>query len=259
MVDISKAGIYIIQNIVNGKIYVGSAKCLKRRWYQHQSDLRLKKHGNRYLQNAWNKYGECNVVFHPMINCAATKDELISMEQMYLDLFRPYDERIGYNLAKCAGSNQGVRFSDEARKRLSEAHKGQTAWNKGKTGYLSEQTRKALSDYANKQHQERGCGFMKGKHHTPETRAKMSVSASQKIVTENHRKNIGTGLANAYKTGKRKTTTYVVSTPTGLIEVVNHMSDYCAVHELGTSNMYAVASGRRKEHKGYKCVRVEVQ
>lgn len=56
-------GIYKIINVVNNKFYVGSAVDFKRRKTRHFSELRTGKHNNRYLQNAWDKYGEQAFVF----------------------------------------------------------------------------------------------------------------------------------------------------------------------------------------------------
>ena len=53
-----KAGIYIIENLINNKIYVGSSINLKRRKYFHFNYLRNNKHGNKHLQLSFNKYGE---------------------------------------------------------------------------------------------------------------------------------------------------------------------------------------------------------
>ena len=56
---------------------------------------------------------------------------------------------------------KGYKFSDEARKNMSEAHKGQTAWNKGVNGYkrnpCSSTTKKKMSE------------AQKGKHNSVKT------------------------------------------------------------------------------------------
>lgn len=52
-----KSGVYLIRNTVSGREYVGSSADIDKRWSGHKSDLRRGVHANRYLQNAWNKYG----------------------------------------------------------------------------------------------------------------------------------------------------------------------------------------------------------
>ena len=51
------SGIYVIRNLVTGKIYVGSAVIIGKRVYEHRRLLMLGTHGNRLLQRAWAKYG----------------------------------------------------------------------------------------------------------------------------------------------------------------------------------------------------------
>lgn len=50
-------GIYVITNMTTGTVYIGQAVNIRRRWESHRHYLAANKHGNRYLQNAWNKYG----------------------------------------------------------------------------------------------------------------------------------------------------------------------------------------------------------
>ena len=57
--DLNKSGIYCIRNIVNNKVYIGKSKNIYNRITQHIYLLRNKsKDENRYLINAWHKYGE---------------------------------------------------------------------------------------------------------------------------------------------------------------------------------------------------------
>ena len=60
LLEKARAGIYKIINILNGKVYIGSAKNFQHRWSRHVSALNLDKHENLHLQNAWNKYGSSN-------------------------------------------------------------------------------------------------------------------------------------------------------------------------------------------------------
>ncbi len=50
--------LYEITNIINGIGYVGITKGrVKHRWWSHKKDLKTGKHGNRWLQRAYDKYG----------------------------------------------------------------------------------------------------------------------------------------------------------------------------------------------------------
>lgn len=46
------AGIYQIRNIVNGKVYIGSAVNIERRWGMHKNRLKAGQHRNIHLQRA---------------------------------------------------------------------------------------------------------------------------------------------------------------------------------------------------------------
>jgi group I intron endonuclease len=55
--------IYMIKNILNNKIYIGSAKNFERRCYEHKHTLKKGLHHSIHLQNAGIKYGENNFIF----------------------------------------------------------------------------------------------------------------------------------------------------------------------------------------------------
>jgi hypothetical protein len=52
-----QGGIYQIRCLANGKVYVGSAADLRRRWGRHRRALSIGKHVNGHLQAAWLKHG----------------------------------------------------------------------------------------------------------------------------------------------------------------------------------------------------------
>lgn len=115
--------IYKITNIINDKIYVGSAIFLQSRWRQHRSDLNLNKHGNQLLQNAWNKYGEWLFKFE-ILEKVWDKTKLIEREQYWIDLLKTNQRETGYNLTIIARSRLGVKASKEALERMSKSKIG---------------------------------------------------------------------------------------------------------------------------------------
>jgi hypothetical protein len=90
-------GVYKITNTANGKFYVGSSKDIKSRWYQHTSRLNENKHGNSYLQNAWNKYGSQSFKFELIEEC--NPEIQFEREQFYLNELNPFDDN-GYNIVR---------------------------------------------------------------------------------------------------------------------------------------------------------------
>lgn len=137
--EIIKTGIYKITNLINNKIYVGSAggkNGFKQRWLIHKNTLKSGKHGNKHLQKAWDKHGENSFIFE-IIEFVQDTNIILVREQYYFDLLKPYINKIGYNISKIAGSNLGYNQTFEAKQKISE-------FNKGKI--LSEETRKKMSD-----------------------------------------------------------------------------------------------------------------
>lgn len=153
-----QSGIYSITNIVNSKIYIGSAKNLNKRQIQHYSNLRNNRHTNKYLQNAFNKYGKNNFIFD-IIQLVENEENLIFYEQKWMDLTLCSYKKYGYNLTIIAdrpmigrtiskehkeiirirnsGENNhwfGKRFSESHKQKLKQARKKQTNRTKKKVG-----------------------------------------------------------------------------------------------------------------------------
>jgi group I intron endonuclease len=113
------SGIYIIKNLANNKIYVGSTNNLVGRKGRHFSSLRKNRHHNKHLQYSFNKYKENNFGFYILEKCPI--NELSIREQYYIDKLKP-----DYNKRIIAENNQGLKHSDQAKKKISIAHKGNT-------------------------------------------------------------------------------------------------------------------------------------
>lgn len=56
-------GVYMITLLLDGRGYVGSSVWCENRIVNHRRDLRKNRHPNRYLQAAFNKYGEEEFIF----------------------------------------------------------------------------------------------------------------------------------------------------------------------------------------------------
>ncbi|MBT6051226.1 MAG: GIY-YIG nuclease family protein [Candidatus Scalindua sp.] len=163
------SGIYEIVCNSNGKKYIGSAVDLKRRKNKHYSELKRNKHANKYLQNAYNKYGKENFKFK--ILCYYEPSELIFQEQRFLDHYEK-DSPL-FNLCKTAGSRLGIKHTDETRQKISDKVKNRFG-NK--------------NPFFNKQHTEETKGilslFFKGKKQTVEHVEKRVLSKKDFVHTE---------------------------------------------------------------------------
>jgi group I intron endonuclease len=117
--------IYRIRNLVDGKVYVGQAVNVKKRMYRHLWELRSDRHTNTHLQRAWNARGEHSFVFE-IVDDDVDLAEITQREQYHIDAHRSADPEFGYNKSPAAGSNLGVKYSAESRRKMSEAQKGRT-------------------------------------------------------------------------------------------------------------------------------------
>lgn len=107
-----KSGIYRLINLVNQKIYIGSAIDLKRRHREHMSRLLKKSHENRHLLRVFLRYGQENF-FWEVIEYIEDVSKLIEREQYYIDSYKSYEPSKGYNISKVAGSSLGLKRSKE--------------------------------------------------------------------------------------------------------------------------------------------------
>lgn len=88
--------IYILRNINNNKIYIGSTKNYTKRMNEHSNDLRKGFHVNRHLQRSFNKGN----IFISEILVNLNEEFLIEAEKHYCDLYNTYDKNLGYNIVK---------------------------------------------------------------------------------------------------------------------------------------------------------------
>lgn len=93
--------VYGIINILTSKKYIGSTSNFARRKSEHLSQLRKNKHHSQHLQRAWNKYGEENFRF-VILEKLKKEDNCYDIEQLYLDKYKPYLNKNGYNCSKNA-------------------------------------------------------------------------------------------------------------------------------------------------------------
>jgi hypothetical protein len=115
-------GIYKITNIVNNKIYVGSAVNISNRFKTHKRLLKNNNHFNNHLQSSYNKHGiSC---FEYEIIETTTHDIMLNRESYWIETLNANNRDYGYNKRLIVSSNLGIKLSDETRKKLSDSHLG---------------------------------------------------------------------------------------------------------------------------------------
>lgn len=163
----------------SGKRYVGITQDYIKRWRKG-----LGYYDNKYFYNAIQKYGWDNFE-HIIIAENLSLDDAAKMEIELIAKYKSNDREYGYNHAEGGVVNRGYKLSEETRKKLSESHKGISNSNKGKK--LSEEHRQKLSDSAKRYHETHEfVSPMKGKHHSEDTKRRMSNAHKGKISGENN-------------------------------------------------------------------------
>lgn len=151
--------VYIHENLTNGKVYVGITS--------QNPESRFREGGKGYFtgyrnqtafQNAILKYG-WDGFRHIIVANGLSEERAKIAERGIIRLFSSNDHIHGYNLTEGGDGTcgyvcseevrmarskrmKGAAFSDETRKKMSEAKRGSVPWNKGKVaGFTGEQLR----------------------------------------------------------------------------------------------------------------------
>lgn len=79
------SGIYLIQNTITNKIYIGKTKHFKQRWNQHKSNLLNHSHTNKFLQNEFDtlyiKLNHTNFLIFSILEVHPTYNKQIIKER----------------------------------------------------------------------------------------------------------------------------------------------------------------------------------
>lgn len=120
------SGVYCIEHKGTSRKYIGSSINVQFRITQHFLDLRCGRHANRYLQRAFDKYGEDDFFWYLLEQ--ADENVLLEIEQKWIDEKCACDRKKGFNLALDALSPmKGRKHSEETKRMISEKYRGEKA------------------------------------------------------------------------------------------------------------------------------------
>ena len=111
-------GVFLIRNVTNDKVFLGSALDLNGGINRHKFQLAAGVHPNRALQEDWKRLGEEKFAFEILDQFTPTENaspdlrsELEAMEIMWLDQLKPYGDS-GYNERKLTREQRLRRMSE---------------------------------------------------------------------------------------------------------------------------------------------------
>ena len=190
-------GIYKIIS-PSGKVYIGQAVDIERRWKEHQ---RESTHCKYKLYNSFRKYGVNNHTFEVVEECS--REELNSKERYYQDKFNVLEE--GLNQVLQPAKEAPRILSEETKRKISESKKGAPAWNKGKP--RSEEAKRKISSTltGRKLSEEVKHNIAKGKRgksrtpHSEETKRKISETKKGKRMSEETKRKISEAMKEKKK------------------------------------------------------------
>lgn len=144
--QLNVSGIYTVTNSINGKMYIGYGKNVRKRLKWHSCLLTNNKHPNDRLQKSFNKYGKENFKFELLVECE--EKFLASEEHYWATVLNVHDRKYGFNLRpthpddvrlisketseKISKSAKGRVFTQEHRDKISKAHLGKIISEKEK-------------------------------------------------------------------------------------------------------------------------------
>lgn len=150
----------------NNKVYIGiTSQKPNERWKNGKGY-----YGSTRIHNAINKYGWENIQ-HKVLYEHLAKEEAENKEKELIQQYKSYDEKYGYNLE--LGGNLNKEVSEETRKKLSKKLSGKNNPMYGRI--MSDENKKKMSiRNKGKNNPMYGKSARIGKHHTEETRKKLS-------------------------------------------------------------------------------------
>lgn len=118
--------VYKIENLINGKVYIGITRKSIESRYPGRS-WRVSNARSRLVKKAMTKHGSSNFEISIIERC-----NILELEQREIYYIKQYNSvsPSGYNLT--FGGEYNKEVSIETRKRISDGKKGMSPWNKGK-------------------------------------------------------------------------------------------------------------------------------
>ncbi len=204
--------IYKITNNLNNKIYVGQTiNDVQVRFEEHCRPSKNK----TLIDRAINKYGRENFTVETICETDSI-DKLNELEIHYIAKLDSMNPEVGYNLCIGGGNTKGYRHRESSKRKMSESRMGIFAGEKNP---------------------------FYGKHHTEETKKRLSEIHKGKPLSALHRKHLSETNPRKHK---------IICTTTG--EHFNSLKEAADKYNLKSTHISRVCRGKRKSCGGYKFI-----
>lgn len=225
MEDITKAGIYMVLNIVNYKVYVGRTIVnFNKRWNRHKSELNNNKHYSRYLQYSWNKYKENNFEFLILEEIDRDNKKLLNEREYYwINKLEAHKKEFGYNLTN--EETGSIEYES--------AVKYVITYPDGKEEVINNLQGFCLKNNLNTANM-RGILLGKRTHHK---KFKARYLHKENIVRQPK---------------------WLIVTPDAKDVLVHELTEFCKLHKLQYNSLLQTSHNLKSiQHKGYRCYLLE--
>ena len=231
--------IYKITNKINNKCYIGQTiKTLRIRKSQHIRNIKYKKYP---LHKALYKYGLEDFSWEIICECKS-REKLNEMECYYIDYYNSHVSKSGYNVA-LGGSGGESRYGED-----NPQSQSYEITDPDKNIYII----KGLNNFCKKHNLNSGTMSTVARGKRKHYKNWRCEYISEELRTK----------ANIRRRLIKNTINYSVTSPAGQLVIVGEhkehtLGSFCTQHNLNLSSMMCVASGQRKQHKGWRCEYVD--
>ncbi len=258
-----KPGIYKITNLINNKIYIGKSVNLRNRINAHKRVEKCTdenyKYNHKYtsiFHQSLRKHGLQNfkIEFIEILK-EANNEDLLNLEEYYIFISKADQRGIGYNICKKGCDSTGRKLSEEHKKKIGDANRGEKSFMWGK--HHSQETKDKLSAiFKGKKYTEEGkLAFFRGKRTTKyvlsdEGRRKRLEAAKNRVISEETREKIR--RARAKQPPTRSTPIYQIDLKTReIIKEWPSLLEAATVLNIKKGGISKVLRDNRKKSGGF--------
>ena len=269
-------GVYQIRCRQNGKVYIGSAINLQKRWRAHRRDLSNGVHINPHLQSAWNAYGESGFEFS-VVEYVVDEKLLLFAEQLWIRKTNCTDRELGFNIkqeATAAGMGVGrawpgfldpagnavtiVNLSNFCRQnRLSTTAMSQLF--KGQSKLKSHKGWTHVNSFRQRDYIKTHDGFIDPNGKAVGPIRNLAAFCREHGLDNTHMTAVANGRILSHRgwthlRGRRRRPDVVHKgfiAPGGAVVRITNLTAFCRACSLCTVHMFELKSGKRPSHKGW--------